>query len=58
MRRIRLVLLVMAGGFAVLLLLVAWVDPARGYALGQVLVGISAVVALGMAWWRGNDRSA
>jgi hypothetical protein len=58
MRRFRLALLVAASCIAVLLLLVAWYSPARGYAIGQVLMGISAVAALEMAWWRGNDRDA
>jgi hypothetical protein len=58
MRRFRLILLVLAGCLAVLLMVVAWYNPARGYAIGQVLMGISAVAALGIAWWRDSDRNA
>ena len=58
MRRFWLVLLVMASCLAVLLIVVAWYNPARGYAIGQVLVGVSAVAALGITWWRDNERDA
>jgi hypothetical protein len=58
MSRFRLVLLVLASCIAVLLIVVAWYNPARGYAIGQVLMGISAVAALGIAWWRDNERDA
>lgn len=58
MRRFRLVILVLAGFLAVLLIVVAWYNPARGYAIGQVLMGISAVAALGVAWWRDSKRDA
>jgi hypothetical protein len=58
MRRFWLVLLVVASCLAVLLIVVAWYHPARGYAIGQVLVGVSAVAALGITWWRDNERDA